>query len=124
VGFVFQHYALFQHMSVAQNIEFGLSIRKAPAAERRRRRDELLGLVGLAGLGSRMPDQLSGGQQQRVALARALAYQPAVLLLDEPFGALDAKIRVELRRTLRRIQRDLGMTTIFVTHDQEEAFEL
>ncbi|HEX5691503.1 MAG TPA: ATP-binding cassette domain-containing protein [Roseiflexaceae bacterium] len=124
VGFVFQHYALFRHMSVADNVEFGLRIRKIPAAERRRRRDELLELVGLAGLGVRMPRQLSGGQQQRVALARALAYQPEVLLLDEPFGALDAKIRVDLRRTLRRIQRELGMTTIFVTHDQEEAFEL
>jgi sulfate transport system ATP-binding protein len=124
VGFVFQHYALFRHMSVADNVEFGLRIRKMPAAERRRRRDELLELVGLAGLGARMPRQLSGGQQQRVALARALAYQPEVLLLDEPFGALDAKIRVDLRRTLRRIQRELGMTTIFVTHDQEEAFEL
>jgi sulfate/thiosulfate transport system ATP-binding protein len=124
VGFVFQHYALFRHMSVAENVEFGLRIRKAPVAERRRRRDELLELVGLAGLGARMPRQLSGGQQQRVALARALAYQPDVLLLDEPFGALDAKIRVDLRRTLRRIQRELGTTTIFVTHDQEEAFEL
>jgi sulfate transport system ATP-binding protein len=124
VGFVFQHYALFRHMSVAENVEFGLRIRKAPVAERRRRRDELLELVGLAGLGARMPRQLSGGQQQRVALARALAYQPEVLLLDEPFGALDAKIRVDLRRTLRRIQRELGTTTIFVTHDQEEAFEL
>ncbi len=124
VGFVFQHYALFRHMSVADNVEFGLRIRRAPAAERRRRRDELLELVGLAGLGARMPRQLSGGQQQRVALARALAYQPEVLLLDEPFGALDAKIRVDLRRTLRRIQRELGTTTIFVTHDQEEAFEL
>lgn len=124
VGFVFQHYALFQHMSVAENIEFGLRIRKVAASERRRRRDELLELVGLAGLGGRMPSQLSGGQQQRVALARALAYRPEVLLLDEPFGALDAKIRIELRRALRRIQRELGMTTIFVTHDQEEAFEL
>ena len=124
VGFVFQHYALFRHMSVAENVEFGLRIRKAPSVERRRRRDELLELVGLAGLGARMPRQLSGGQQQRVALARALAYQPEVLLLDEPFGALDAKIRVDLRRTLRRIQRELGTTTIFVTHDQEEAFEL
>ncbi len=124
VGFVFQHYALFRHMSVAENVEFGLRIRKVPAADRRRKRDELLELVGLAGLGVRMPRQLSGGQQQRVALARALAYQPDVLLLDEPFGALDAKIRVDLRRTLRRIQRELGMTTIFVTHDQEEAFEL
>jgi len=124
VGFVFQHYALFHHMSVADNIAFGLRIRRVPAAERRRKCDELLELVGLAGLGVRMPTQLSGGQQQRVALARALAYQPAVLLLDEPFGALDAKIRTDLRRTLRRIQRELGMTTIFVTHDQEEAFEL
>jgi sulfate transport system ATP-binding protein len=124
VGFVFQHYALFRHMSVADNVEFGLRVRKVPAAERRRRRDELLELVGLAGLGGRSPRQLSGGQQQRVALARALAYQPEVLLLDEPFGALDAKIRVDLRRTLRRIQREIGTTTIFVTHDQEEAFEL
>jgi sulfate transport system ATP-binding protein len=124
VGFVFQNYALFQHMTVADNVEFGLRVRKAPAPERRKRRDELLELVGLAGLGSRMPRQLSGGQQQRVALARALAHQPEVLLLDEPLGALDAKIRIELRRTLRAIQRELGMTTILVTHDQEEAFEL
>ena len=124
VGFVFQHYALFRHMTVADNVEFALSIRKASATERRRRRDELLELVGLAGLGSRMPHQLSGGQQQRVALARALAHQPGVLLLDEPFGALDAKIRVDLRRMLSRVQREIGITTIFVTHDQEEAFEL
>lgn len=124
VGFVFQHYALFQHMSVADNIEFALRVRKSPARERQQRRDELLELVGLAGLGGRMPAQLSGGQQQRVALARALAHRPEVLLLDEPFGALDAKIRVDLRRSLRRIQTELGITTIFVTHDQEEAFEL
>jgi sulfate transport system ATP-binding protein len=124
VGFVFQNYALFQYMSVADNVEFGLSIRKVPAAERRRRRDELLDLVGLAGLGGRMPRQLSGGQQQRVALARALAYQPDVLLLDEPLGALDAKIRAELRRNLKSIQRKLGIATILVTHDQEEAFDL
>ncbi len=124
IGFVFQNYALFQYMTVADNIEFGLSIRRVSKAERRRRRDELLELVGLAGLGSRMPRQLSGGQQQRVALARALAHQPEALLLDEPLGALDAKIRVELRRTLRAIQRELGITTILVTHDQEEAFEL
>ena len=124
VGFVFQHYALFRHMSVAENIEFALKVRHVPAAERRRRRHELLELVGLAGLGRRMPAQLSGGQQQRVALARAIAHRPEVLLLDEPFGALDAKIRVELRRALRQIQTDLGITTIFVTHDQEEAFEL
>ncbi len=123
-GFVFQNYALFRHMSVAENVEFGLRIRKVAAPARRRKRDELLELVGLAGLGARMPRQLSGGQQQRVALARALAYQPEVLLLDEPFGALDAKIRIDLRRTLRTIQREIGMTTIFVTHDQEEAFEL
>ncbi|MCS6844210.1 MAG: ATP-binding cassette domain-containing protein, partial [Caldilineales bacterium] len=124
VGFVFQHYALFQHMTVAENIEFGMRLRKMPAAERRRWRDELLELVGLVGLGKRMPRQLSGGQQQRVALARALAIRPDVLLLDEPLGALDAKIRVELRRALRRIQRELGVTTILVTHDQEEAFEV
>jgi sulfate transport system ATP-binding protein len=123
-GFVFQHYALFRHMSVGDNVEFALRIRKASVAERRRRRDQLLELVGLAGLGNRKPHQLSGGQQQRVALARALAHQPAVLLLDEPFGALDAKIRTELRRTLKHVQRETGTTTIFVTHDQEEAFEL
>jgi sulfate/thiosulfate transport system ATP-binding protein len=123
-GFVFQHYALFRHMSVADNVEFALRIRKIPTRDRRKRRDELLELVGLSGLGGRMPHQLSGGQQQRVALARALAHQPAVLLLDEPFGALDAKIRVELRQTLKAVQRELGMTAIFVTHDQEEAFEL
>ncbi|HET7177693.1 MAG TPA: ATP-binding cassette domain-containing protein, partial [Solirubrobacterales bacterium] len=124
VGFVFQHYALFRGMTVAENIEFALQIRKVPRAERRRRRDELLELVGLAGLGGRMPAQLSGGQQQRVALARALAHQPEVLLLDEPFGALDARIRSELRRTIREIQREIRLTTVFVTHDQEEAFEL
>jgi sulfate transport system ATP-binding protein len=124
VGFVFQHYALFRGMTVADNIEFALRIRRVPAAERRRRRDELLELVGLAGLGGRMPAQLSGGQQQRVALARALAHQPEVLLLDEPFGALDARIRTELRRTIREIQREIRLTTVFVTHDQEEAFEL
>src|SRR5213594_498326 len=124
IGLVFQNYALFRHMSVAENIEFPLRIRTVPAAERRRRRDELLELVGLAGLGSRFPAQLSGGQQQRVALARALAHRPEVLLLDEPFGALDARIRSELRRTVHGIQRELKITTIFVTHDQEEAFEL
>jgi ABC-type Fe3+/spermidine/putrescine transport system ATPase subunit/nucleotide-binding universal stress UspA family protein len=123
-GFVFQSYALFRGMSVAENVEFPLAIRGGAAAERRRRRDELLELVGLSGLGGRMPWQLSGGQQQRVALARALAHKPEVLLLDEPFGALDAKVRLELRRTVREIQRELGVTTIFVTHDQEEAFEL
>src|SRR4051812_42692053 len=124
VGFVFQSYALFRGMPVAENVEFALAVRGVPAAQRRRRRDELLELVGLSGLGGRMPRQLSGGQQQRVALARALAHQPEVLLLDEPFGALDAKVRLELRRTIREIQRELGITTIFVTHDQEEAFEL
>jgi sulfate transport system ATP-binding protein len=123
-GFVFQSYALFRGMSVAENVEFALAIRGVPAGERRKRRDELLEMVGLAGLGGRMPRQLSGGQQQRVALARALAHRPEVLLLDEPFGALDAKVRLELRRTIREIQRELGITTVFVTHDQEEAFEL
>ena len=124
VGFVFQHYALFRHMTVAQNVEFALRVRGVASRERARRRDELLELVELSGFGGRLPRQLSGGQQQRVALARALAHEPQVLLLDEPFGALDARIRGELRKTLRRIQRELKVTTIFVTHDQEEAFEL
>src|SRR5262245_9178583 len=124
IGFVFQSYALFRHMTVGENIEFPLRVRRVRAAERRRRRDEMLELVGLAGLGGRLPQQLSGGQQQRVALARALAHKPELLLLDEPFGALDARIRAELRRTVRGIQRETGVTTLFVTHDQEEAFEL
>jgi len=123
-GFVFQNYSIFRHMSVGENIEFGLKIRKTAKLERVRRRDELLELVGLAGLGSRYAHQLSGGQQQRVALARALCYEPDVLLLDEPFGALDVKIRAQLRRSLKEIQRRLGVATILVTHDQEEAFEL
>jgi sulfate transport system ATP-binding protein len=123
-GFVFQNYSIFRHMTAAENVQFGLRIRKVPGAQRRQRSEELMDLVGLAGLGARFPDQLSGGQQQRVALARALAYQPAVLLLDEPFGALDVKIRAQLRRTLKEIQRRLKVTTILVTHDQEEAFEL
>src|SRR6266498_2997186 len=123
-GFVFQNYSIFRHMSVAENIEFGLKIRRVPPDERARKRDELLDLVGLMGLGSRYADQLSGGQLQRVALARALAYEPSVLLLDEPFGALDVRIRGQLRRSLKEIQRRLGVATILVTHDQEEAFEL
>ena len=124
VGFVFQHYALFKHMSVAQNIEFALRVRGVKAAERRARRKELLTLVALEGMDDRLPTELSGGQQQRVAVARALAHRPKVLLMDEPFGALDAKIREELRRTIRQIQRELGIATILVTHDQEEAFAL
>ena len=124
VGLVFQHYALFRHMTVAENIEFALRVRRMRAAARRQRRQELLQLVALEGYDERYPSQLSGGQQQRVAVARALAHEPAVLLLDEPFGALDAKIRVELRDTVRAVQRRLGMTTILVTHDQEEAFSL
>ncbi|MGQ0722739.1 MAG: ATP-binding cassette domain-containing protein [Candidatus Eiseniibacteriota bacterium] len=124
VGFVFQQYALFRHMTVRDNVEFALRLRKVPPPERRRRRDELLEIVGLVGFAGRYPHELSGGQQQRVALARALAHRPEVLLLDEPFGALDARIRAELRRSLRQIQRELAVTTIFVTHDQEEAFEL
>jgi sulfate transport system ATP-binding protein len=124
VGFVFQNYSIFRHMTAAQNIEFGLRIRGVTKRERSQRVEELLELVGLSGLGARYPDQLSGGQQQRVALARALAYRPAVLLLDEPFGALDVKIRVQMRQSLKEIQRRLQVTTILVTHDQEEAFEL
>src|SRR5262245_1355296 len=124
IGFVFQSYALFRHMTVAANVEFPLKVRRTPRAERRRRRDELLELVGLAGLGGRLPGQLSGGQQQRVAIARALAHRPELLLLDEPFGALDARIRADLRRTIRAIQKELKVTAVFVTHDQEEAFEL
>jgi sulfate transport system ATP-binding protein len=123
-GFVFQNYSVFRHMTVAQNIEFGLRIRRVPGSRRRPRREELLELVGLSGLGTRFPDQLSGGQQQRVALARALAYEPTVLLLDEPFGALDAPIRVQMREALKNIQRKLAVSTILVTHDQGEAFEL
>jgi sulfate/thiosulfate transport system ATP-binding protein len=124
VGLVFQNYALFRHMTVAENIEFALRVRRVRARARRERRQELLRLVALDGLDDRLPAQLSGGQQQRVAVARALAHKPEVLLLDEPFGALDAKIREELRRTIREVQRELGITTVLVTHDQEEAFAL
>ena len=124
VGFVFQHYALFRHMSVADNVEFALRVRRMKRADRLARRQELLKLVALEGMDERLPAQLSGGQQQRVAVARALAHRPEVLLLDEPFGALDAKIREELRRTIRRIQRELGISTILVTHDQDEAFAM
>jgi sulfate transport system ATP-binding protein len=124
VGFVFQHYALFRHMSVFENVAFGLRVRKVPDAQVRSRVEELLRLVRLEGLGGRKPSQLSGGQRQRVALARALAIRPKILLLDEPFGALDAKVRVELRQWLRRLHDEIGMTSVFVTHDQEEAFEL
>ena len=124
VGLVFQNYALFRHMTVAENIEFALRVRRMKSSERRKRRHELLRLVALEGMDNRLPAQLSGGQQQRVAVARALAHKPEVLLLDEPFGALDAKIREELRRTIRQVQRELGITTVLVTHDQEEAFAM
>jgi len=124
VGLVFQNYALFRHMTVADNIEFALRVRRVRAGERRKRRQELLRLVALEGMDNRLPAQLSGGQQQRVAVARALAHKPEVLLLDEPFGALDAKIREELRRTIREVQRELRITTVLVTHDQEEAFAM
>jgi sulfate transport system ATP-binding protein len=124
VGYVFQNYSIFRHMTVAENIAFGLKIRRVPRKKRRQRCEELLDLVALAGLGERYEWELSGGQRQRVALARALAYEPNVLLLDEPFGALDVKIRGQLRRTLREIQQNLRVTTILVSHDQEEAFDL
>ena len=128
VGFVFQQYALFRHMTVAENIAFGLRSRprrrRPDRATIRRRVDELLALIQLPEHGSRYPEQLSGGQKQRVALARALAIDPTVLLLDEPFGALDAKVRIELRRWLRRLHDQTGQTTVFVTHDQDEALEL
>ena len=128
VGFVFQHYALFRHMSVFENVAFGLRVRprdqRPSEDEITRRVHELLGLVQLDYLGDRYPSQLSGGQRQRVALARARAVEPRVLLLDEPFGALDAKVRQELRRWLRRLHQEIHLTSVFVTHDQEEALEL
>jgi sulfate transport system ATP-binding protein len=124
VGFVFQHYAAFKHMTVRNNIAFGLKIRKRPAEEVRRRVGELLALVQLEGFADRYPAQLSGGQRQRMALARALAAEPRVLLLDEPFGALDAAVRAELRGWLRRLHDETGTTTLLVTHDQEEAMEV
>jgi sulfate/thiosulfate transport system ATP-binding protein len=124
VGFVFQHYAAFKHMTVAGNVAFGLTVRKKPKDEKKAKVKELLELVGLGHLGDRYPSQLSGGQRQRMALARALAVEPQVLLLDEPFGALDARVREELRRWLRRLHDDVHVTTIFVTHDQEEAMEI
>ena len=124
VGFVFQHYAAFKHMTVRGNIAFGLEVRKRPKDEVRARVDQLLELVQLQGFGDRYPAQLSGGQRQRMALARALAPEPEVLLLDEPFGALDARVRAELRVWLRRLHEETHTTTVFVTHDQEEAMEV
>jgi sulfate transport system ATP-binding protein len=124
VGMVFQHYAAFKHMTVHDNVAFGLEVRKWPRAEIRERVHELLELVQLEGLAKRYPAQLSGGQRQRMALARALAVEPSVLLLDEPFGALDARVRKELRAWLRRLHDEVHVTTIIVTHDQEEAMEV
>jgi sulfate transport system ATP-binding protein len=124
VGFVFQHYAPFKHMTVRDNVAFGLKVRKRPKDEIRDRVGELLALVHLHGLADRYPSQLSGGQRQRMALARALAVEPEVLLLDEPFGALDARVRKELRDWLRRLHDEVHVTTVFVTHDQEEALEV
>ncbi|MFJ5269989.1 ABC transporter ATP-binding protein [Streptomyces sp. NPDC088358] len=123
-GMVFQSYSLFPHLSALDNVAFGLRMRKVRTAERRSRAAELLDLVGLADKGERFPHQLSGGQQQRVALARALALRPRVLLLDEPLSALDAKVRLSLREEIRRLQQELGITTLFVTHDQEEALSM
>ncbi len=124
IGFVFQHYAAFKHLSVYRNVAFGLEIRKRPKEEIRKRVTELLELVHLEQFADRLPAQLSGGQRQRMALARALAVEPNVLLLDEPFGALDAKVRRELRDWLRRLHDEVHVTTVFVTHDQEEALEV
>jgi sulfate transport system ATP-binding protein len=124
IGFVFQHYALFKHLTVRQNIAFGLKIRKASPDYVKKRVESLLDLIQLQGLGDRYPAQLSGGQRQRVALARALAVEPEVLLLDEPFGALDAKVRKELRAWLRQLHEEVHVTSVFVTHDQEEAMEV
>ncbi len=124
IGFVFQHYAAFAHMTVRDNVAFGLAIRRRDKTEIRARVDELLGLVGLTKWAGQRPHQLSGGQRQRMALARALAVEPQVLLLDEPFGALDATVRAELRRWLRRLHDEQGVTTVLVTHDQEEAMEV
>jgi sulfate transport system ATP-binding protein len=124
IGFVFQHYAAFKHMTLRDNVAFGLKIRKRPKPEVRAKVDELLQLVGLDGFADRYPSQLSGGQRQRMALARALAVEPSVLLLDEPFGALDANVRADLRAWLRRLHEQVPVTTVLVTHDQEEAMEL
>ena len=124
IGFVFQHYAAFKHMTVYDNVAFGLTVRKRPKQEIRERVEELLGIVGLAGYARRYPNQLSGGQRQRMALARALAVEPRLLLLDEPFGALDAKVRAELREWLRRLHEEVHVTTLLVTHDQEEAMSI
>jgi len=124
VGFVFQHYAAFKHMTVFENVAFGMRIRKKPKDEVKARVHDLLELVQLTGFAARYPSQLSGGQRQRMALARALAVEPRVLLLDEPFGALDARVRKELRAWLRRLHDDVHVTTVFVTHDQEEAMEV
>ncbi len=124
IGMVFQSYSLFPHLSARENVEFGLRMRKVPASERRRRADDTLDLVGLAHLADRYAHQLSGGQQQRVALARALVTRPQVLLLDEPLSALDARVRVQLREEIRRLQTELAITTVFVTHDQEEALAI
>lgn len=124
IGFVFQHYAAFKHMTVRDNVAFGLVIRKRPKKEIAKRVDELLGIVGLDGFQHRYPAQLSGGQRQRMALARALAVDPQVLLLDEPFGALDAKVRTDLRQWLRRLHDEVHVTTVLVTHDQEEALDV